>query len=129
MEKLADKINTKFYAVYSRFSLHAVPKEIADAAVEFSFDALESGGRVFIEARSVNDELYGKGDPVPNEKDAFSAKTDHAAAHYRRFLRLEEITEQLEDIGFHIEYSQESDEFAPHKNERPACVRVVGVKP
>lgn len=129
MEDLASKIDSKFDAVYSRFSLHAVPKVIADAAVTYSFEALKSGGRVFIEARSVNDDLYGKGDPVPNEKDAFSARTDHAAAHYRRFLRLEEITQQVEDLGFRVEYSAESRDFAPHKNERPACVRVVGVKP
>jgi len=131
MEELESKLdsNSKFDVVYSRFSLHAVPKVIADGVVEYSFHGLKSGGRVLIEARSVNDDLYGKGVPVPGEKDAFSAKTDHTAAHYRRFLRLEEITMQLEDLGFSIEYSEESRDFAPHKNERPACVRVVGVKP
>lgn len=130
MDELEDKIDdTKFDVMYSRFSLHAVPQAIADSAVQYSFKALKSGGRVFIEARSVNDDLYGQGDPVPGERDAFSAKTAHAAAHFRRFLRLDEIAKQLEALGFSIEYSKESDDFAPHKSERPVCVRVVGVKP
>ena len=55
---------------------------------------LVTSGKLFIEARSIYDELYGQGEKVG--EDEF--KTDH----YRHFLRQENLEQELEGLGFNI---------------------------
>lgn len=49
---------------YSRFSLHAVNATQEDLLLRNVKDSLKRGGKFFIEVRSVNDPLFGKGTPV-----------------------------------------------------------------
>lgn len=109
-----------FDNIYSRFTLHSVSQSQASQTLNWCFDSLNKNGKLCIEVRSINDELYGQGTEV--EKDAFV--TDH----YRRFVRFEALTEELEKIGFKIEYAVESKGFAVYKDEDPAVIRVIASK-
>jgi hypothetical protein len=41
---------------------------------------------------------------------------------------MDELTESLEQIGFQVEYAQESIGFAPYGNDDPMVIRVVAKK-
>ena len=86
------------------------------------FNGLRTGGKLFIEVRSVHDPLFGKGKQV--ERNAFFYDN-----HYRRFIVLDELTESLERRGFLVEYAQERTGFAPYGNDDPPVIRIVAVKP
>lgn len=109
-----------FNNIYSRFTLHSVTKDQASATLNWGYHALTKNGLFFIEVRSVNDELYGEGTEV--EPDAFV--TDH----YRRFVRLQDLTSELKSIGFQVKYSEESRGFAVYKTEDPSVIRIVAIK-
>lgn len=49
---------------YSRFSLHAINAEQENLLLRNVKNSLNGGGKFFIEVRSVNDPLFGKGTPV-----------------------------------------------------------------
>lgn len=110
----------QFDNVYSRFTLHSVSKQQATQTLKWAFNSLREGGKFCIEVRSVKDELFGQGTAV--EKDAFV--TDH----YRRFIRIEEMLEELKTIGFKIEFSIESKGLAVYKDEDPSIIRIVAIK-
>ena len=45
--------------------------------------------------------------------------------HYRRFINLEELINELEEIGFKILFQIESKGLAPYKDEDPVIIRAV----
>lgn len=106
---------------YSRFTIHAIGRTQAQLLIGNVYRGLRQGGRFFIETRSVHDPLYGKGRYV--ERDAWFYDF-----HYRRFIRMEELVEDLRQQGFRIEYAEEGQGFAPYGNEDPPVIRVVAVK-
>ncbi|MEP2025932.1 MAG: class I SAM-dependent methyltransferase [Reichenbachiella sp.] len=110
----------QFDNVYSRFTLHSVSKNQATDTLNWAYSALKVGGKFCIEVRSINDELFGQGTEV--EKDAFV--TDH----YRRFVRLDEMVDELNSIGFKIEFSTESKGLAVYKDEDPSVIRIIASK-
>lgn len=106
---------------YSRFTLHAISQEQSDRLLTHAVQILKSGGMIWIEARSVNDDLYGRGVPL-GENEFFYDD------HYRRFIDKDALKRDLENFGFSVVYIEESREFAPFQNERPAIIRAVGIK-
>ena len=86
------------------------------------FRALKPGGKFFVEVRSVNDPLYGKGKAV--ERNAFFYDN-----HYRRFIVRDELVHAFEHCGFRVEYAKEQTGFAPYGNDDPPVIRIVAVKP
>jgi SAM-dependent methyltransferase len=108
--------------VYSRFTLHAVPAHVQTAALDWTRRMLRPGGTLYIEVRSVKGSLYGKGEPV--ERDAFVHDN-----HYRRFLRLEELTAQLLGLGFLIDSATESDGVAVYRDDDPVVIRIAASLP
>jgi SAM-dependent methyltransferase len=110
----------KIDVIYSRFTFHSISYESSKKVIQWAYDHLQPGGLFLIEARSVHDPLYGKGKRV--EKDAYV--TDH----YRRFIVLDELTADLEDVGFAIESAVESRGFAPYRGDDPPIIRVVATK-
>lgn len=109
-----------FDNIYSRFTLHSVNRVQATQTLHWAYKSLVTGGKFCIEVRSTKDKLFGQGTEV--EKDAFV--TDH----YRRFVRIDELREELEQIGFTIELSIESKGLAVYKNEDPSVIRIVAIK-
>lgn len=108
--------------VYSRFTLHAVPAHVQSAALGWTRRALVPGGRLLIEVRSVKGSLYGKGEPV--ERDAFLHD-----GHYRRFVRMAELTSELTKLGFNIESASEAAGLAVYRDDDPVVIRLVASSP
>lgn len=106
---------------YSRFTLHAINEQQETQILKKAYEMLKEGGYLFIEARSVNDKKYGLGQAV--ERNAFICD-----GHYRRFIELSKLLMKLENMGFAIAESEESDKFAPSKGDIATCVRVVAQK-
>jgi len=104
--------------VYSRFTLHAVTKTEASAALAWAAKNLRAGGLLAVEVRSVKGDLYGRGEP--RERDAFVYN-----GHYRRFVRLDELRAELSTLGFAIQNAIESAGLAVHNNDDPVVIRVI----
>jgi len=106
--------------VYSRFTLHSVTEQEAEKCMRWAYDNLNENGHMCIEVRSVNDDLFGKGDEVG--RDAFV--TDH----YRRFVRIEDLNTTLSRIGFEVTFIDESNQYAPYGDSRPYVIRALARK-
>lgn len=108
--------------VYSRFTIHSINQNQEQVLLKNMFRTLKSGGKFFIEVRSVHDPLCGKGEAL--ERNAYFY--DH---HYRRFIVMSELLSSLNKHGFLVEYAEERTGFAPYGNDDPPVVRIVAVKP
>ncbi len=111
----------KFCYCYSRFSIHAIDKKQEMEVVKNVYRVLKDEGLFLIEVRSVNDEIYGKG--VEVAKDSYVYEK-----HFRRFIRRNELEEELKKVGFEIAYSEEKRGFAPFKGEDPKVIRIIAKK-
>ncbi len=118
IEALDDRHAGELDVVYMRFVLHAIPAEVASMALRWAQRNLAPGGLLFIEARSVLGSLYGVGEPAG--RDAFFQD-----GHYRRFIRVEELTRELEEVGFTVDEVCEQDGLAIHGDDDPVLIRVV----
>jgi len=121
MEHLDDRHARDLDAVYMRFVLHAVKAEIASAGLRWAFRNLRPNGRLYVEARSVRGALYGKGQPAG--RDAFIHD-----GHYRRFIRLDELRDEIAEIGFRLDELVEADGLARHGDDNPVVIRVFATR-
>lgn len=106
--------------VYSRWTMHAIDEAAEDRTLDWVAKSLQPGGLFLVEARSIRDDLYGKGEVLGGH--AFF--TDH----YRRFMDPVVFMRKLEDRGLAIEQWKESRGLAVYKQDDPMIVRVVAVK-
>ncbi len=113
--------NKKYSYFYSRFSLHAINDEKQHILLENIYKHLEEGGYLFIEVRSIRDDIYGKGKEVGRNAFIFNE-------HYRRFIVKEELVSELNKLGFNIILAEEKKGFAPFNNEDPIVLRVIAKK-
>ncbi|MCI6085832.1 adenylyl-sulfate kinase [Selenomonas sp.] len=111
----------QYDCVYSRFTLHAINAAQQRELLKNLRAALKTSGLLFIEARTVHDDLYGKGECV--EPDAFRYD-----GHFRRFLRPENVRAALEAEGFRVLSMQESRGFSQTKDSNPMLLRVIACK-
>lgn len=103
--------------VYCRWTLHAIDEAAEDRTLQWVAASLTHGGRFVVEARSVNDDLYGVGKQV----GMHAFVTDH----YRRFMDKEKFISKLENLDLTVFYSVESRGLAIGKDDDPMIVRVV----
>ncbi len=103
---------------YSRFSLHAINEEQENELIKNVFKVLKTGGKFFVEVRSIHDELYGKGKAVGKNAYIYNG-------HFRRFLIREELERKLVEVGFKIVYSSEQTGFAPFEGTNPPIIRII----
>ena len=104
-------------AIYSRFSLHAINQAQEDLLMPRIYNELNNGGLFCVEARTINDPLFGIGKGI--EKNAFM--TDH----YRRFIDTNEFVSKAIRLGFKLKYFLESDDLSVVGNDNPVLMRVV----
>ncbi len=106
---------------YSRFTLHAITEIQEQYALRNAWSTLKEGGMFFIEARSINDDIYGKGKCIGKHSYIYNG-------HFRRFIDKKELVEKLLNLGFKIIYEEEDTGFALYNGQNPRLVRVVAKK-
>lgn len=109
---------TKYDCIYSRFTLHAINEAQEDELLDNVRHALKSNGILAIEARTTNDELYGKG--IETEKNTFLYDE-----HYRRFINVDDCRNKLEKLGFDVIHLEESNGFSRTRNSDPVLMRCI----
>lgn len=107
--------------IYCRFVLHAITSQQQNELLNNVYGALKEEGKLFIEVRSIHDKIYGLGKKVGENAYIYNK-------HYRRFLDINELKQELENKGFCIYYIEESDIFSPQDNDRPMLIRVIAGK-
>ena len=107
-----------FDNIYTRFTLHSIVKDAADRTIGWAAKNLNVNGYLAIEVRSVNDELFEKGEKVDID-------TWYYNNHSRRFVRLNELIETIEKAGLKIVFQQESKGLAVYKTEDPMVIRLI----
>jgi len=118
--------NTQIYQhswdyFYSRFTLHAISEKDQDKLLQNIYSSLRLGGLFFVETRSINDDLFGKGEPAGRNAFIYDG-------HYRRFIVNTELINDLKKIKFEIVYNEEAKGFAKFGNEDPPVIRVIARK-
>ncbi len=121
MQELDDRHADELDAVYMRFVLHAVQADVASAGLAWAFRNLRPTGRLFVEARSVRGSQYGKGQPAG--RDAFIQD-----GHLRRFIRLQELRDELTGIGFRLDELVEADGLAIRGDDDPVVIRAFATR-
>lgn len=106
---------------YSRFTIHAITDWQQNLLLKNVYQCLKNNGILFIEARSVLDDIYGKGEPAGRNAYIYEE-------HYRRFIVAGELENALESEGFTIISSEESRGFAPFEGTDPVILRMIAKK-
>ena len=114
-------VKPKVNRIYSRFTLHSVSEEKEKDTLDWCLSNLEEEGLLFIEIRSILDELCGKGEKV--------GENEYVTTHYRRFVVFQDFIQRIEEAGFSILYKIESKGLAPYGSEDPVVIRVVAQRP
>ncbi len=108
-------------AVYSRFTLHSIDDEAEERVIDFAWQVLRAQGQLLVEARTVNDPLYGKGTRI--------GEHEFITDHYRRHLDAQQLLRRVLDRGFQLHFFHESDGLAPFQDENPVVVRMAMIRP
>lgn len=109
----------KFDYCYARFVLHAITGEQEEILLRNIGNVLNEGGIFFIEARTIHDDIYGKGTRVGRHEFLYNN-------HYRRFIDAKEIEKNIKNSGvFKILYMEEGKDFAPTENSNPTLLRII----
>lgn len=108
----------KYKYVYSRFTLHSITENAQHILIEKISKSLVVDGLLFIEARSVNDEICGLGEMLSDCEYIYEG-------HYRRFLKKDCLVEELTKMGFDIVFAAEERGYAPYRDQNPKVIRVV----
>ncbi len=104
--------------IYSRWTMHAISEQQEDELLENVAESLKEGGLFLIEARSIQDELCGKGICVG--KNAFIYHE-----HYRRFMDKDVFVQKLINHGFQIISLEEGTNYSKTETSNPVLVRIV----
>lgn len=103
--------------IYSRFTLHAITYEQETEMFYNLRDALKDDGRIFIEARSIHDDLYGLGKQV--DKHTFIYND-----HMRRFIDKDDFIRKLTEMGFDVLRCEEGRGFSKTEASDPVLLRM-----
>lgn len=106
---------------YSRWTMHAISEQQEDVLLKNISEGLREKGLLFIEARSINDGLYGKGKKVSENAFIYNG-------HYRRFMDKTKFLNKLSKNGFDIVEVAEGNDFSKTETSNPVLVRVIARK-
>lgn len=115
--------NEKYDIVYSRFTLHSISAEQEENVLSWAHFNLDTNGKFCIEVRGKENEIYGIGQSVENEPDAFIFDD-----HFRRFIDFKKLCNKLETMGFYLHYADEKKGFAPYNGEDETYIRIIATK-
>ena len=114
------KSRKKYDVIYSRFTIHSISEEQELDTIENSYRNLKDGGIFLIEVRSMKDDMY-----VRSEK---LSRNEGITDHYRRFIDLDVISNNLRQNKFDILFSIEAKDLAKYKGENPFIIRIAAKK-
>jgi|TARA_B100001971_G_C18189284_1_gene537603 SAM-dependent methyltransferase len=103
------------FSIYSRFTLHAINYKEEERLFEHLYNSKRLK-YLLIEARSINDQLYGEGKEI--------GLHEFVTTHYRRFIDPKQLKIRLLKY-FNLISFEESQGFAKTNNEDPCLIRVV----
>ncbi|WP_035779748.1 adenylyl-sulfate kinase [Butyrivibrio sp. MC2013] len=107
-----------FDCIYSRFTLHAITEEQEDELLNNVCKALRFGGVFCVEARTIHDDIYGKGHEIAKNTYIYEG-------HFRRFIDCDEFYKKLVNLGFEIEYYKEMNGLSKTDNSDPMLLRCI----
>ena len=107
--------------IYSRFTLHSVDYASYNRTLDWCKESLEKNGMLFLEARTVNDPLCGTG-TKGQEKGEWST------THYRRFMEVKEVMEDVQKRGFELAHASENFTDSWYKDDHAAVYRIIAKK-
>jgi cyclopropane fatty-acyl-phospholipid synthase-like methyltransferase len=122
-----DFVTTKWYRekeydyIYSRFTLHSITENEEQQVIEKISFSLKRNGILFVEARSIRDDIYGLGEKVSDNEYIYQG-------HYRRFLNINELKQKIANKGFEFTLCNESRGYAQYKHEDPVVIRLIARK-
>tara|TARA_S200000501_G_C20828358_1_gene746044 strand:+ start:52 stop:690 length:639 start_codon:yes stop_codon:yes gene_type:complete len=102
---------------YLRWIIHAINSKEEEILLNNISKNLKFGGLICIEARTINDHLFGVGKNLGNN----SFYTDH----FRRFIDMNEFISKIKNYNLQCIYSSESDGYSELKNDNPVLMRVI----
>ena len=112
------KNKNKSFSIYSRFTLHSINKKQEKILIK-KMIKLKKLDYLFIEARTIYDELFGIGKKI--------GKNEYVTSHYRRFINPKELKKEIKK-NFKIIEFKVSRGFAIFKKENPKVLRIIAKK-
>lgn len=103
--------------IYSRFTLHAITSSQQDELLRNIKHILRRDGKIFIEARTLRDDLFGIGENVGD--NAFICN-----GHYRRFIDPAELSGTMMNMGYKIISLEEGRGFSRTEDSDPVLMRL-----
>ena len=113
----------KYDVIYSRFTLHSISKKQEEKTLKWAYTALNEDGVFCIEVRGLKNEIYQFGEKVEEEDNAFIYDN-----HFRRFIDFETFCNDLQILGFFLEYAAEERGFAPFEGQDETYIRIIAKK-
>lgn len=108
----------KIDVFYSRFTIHSISKSDELDLLPKIYDNLDSEGLFCVEARTINDPLFGIG--------KFCGENTYVADnHKRRFINTKVFRKQVLDLGFKELYFIEKNNLSIYKNDNPVLMRII----
>lgn len=104
-------------SIYSRFTLHSVDRDSYLRTIDWCSRNLMTGGQLFIEARTVNDPLFGQGKKVSDD--------EFITTHYRRFSEIKDVMHDLEERGFELVHASENYTDSWYKTDHAVVYRII----
>jgi len=111
--------NISSYALYSRFTLHSLNYDQENFFLN-TLSLTKNLKFLFIEARTIKDDIYGNGEKV--------GMHEYITSHYRRFIDPLVFLPKLKKIGFEIITFEEGHGFSKTANDDPHLMRVIAIK-
>ncbi len=112
------KKNYEQFILYSRFTWHSINYEDEKNLI-LSLKRNKNLKYILIEARTINDSIYGEGKKV--------GKHEFVTSHYRRFIDSKVLKKKLSKF-MKIIYFKESKNLAKYKKENPCVLRLIAKK-
>ena len=105
--------------IYSRFTLHTISEKQETELLLNIKESIKNNGYFFIEARTINDEIYGKGQRIGENEYIYNN-------HYRRFIDVDKFKEKLRNIGgFEIIELKEDENYSKIEESNPTLMRCI----
>ena len=108
----------KYDYIYSRFTLHAITSQQQNEFLKNTTNILVPNGKIFIEARTLRDDLYNMGEKLGDNAFIYDG-------HYRRFIEPEELADIMRSLGYEIIYLCESRGFSKFGDSDPVLMRLI----